>query len=162
MASATRGSSVPTVSYPVPDSALRQWQNLLGGEHVITDSLALRSAETGTFASRNRIPAILRPGTRQEVQECLRIANRFRTPVYPISSGKNWGYGSRLPASDGCVLLDLGRLNRIVDFNEALGYVTVEPGVTQGQLFTFLRERKSRLWMDATGASPECSLIGNA
>jgi 4-cresol dehydrogenase (hydroxylating) len=60
------------------------------------------------------------------------------------------------------VLLDLGRMNRIVDFSEELGYVTVEPGVTQSQLQAFLAEQKSRLWMDSTGASPECSLIGNA
>jgi 4-cresol dehydrogenase (hydroxylating) len=39
--------------------------------------------------------------------------------------------------------------------------VTVEPGVRQQQLFEFLQAKKSRLWMDATGASPECSLIGN-
>ena len=59
------------------------------------------------------------------------------------------------------MLLDLGRMNRIVDFSEELGYVTVEPGVTQAQLQAFLAERGSRLWMDSTGASPECSLIGN-
>jgi len=53
-------------------------------------------------------------------------------------------------------------MNRIVDFNEQLAYVTVEPGVTQAQLYAFLKERGSNLWVDATGASPECSLIGNA
>jgi 4-cresol dehydrogenase (hydroxylating) len=37
----------------------------------------------------------------------------------------------------------------------------VEPGVTQAQLYAFLNERASKLWMDATGASPECSIIGN-
>ncbi len=58
-------------------------------------------------------------------------------------------------------LLDLGRMNRILDFSEELGYVTVEPGVTQAQLFDFLRERESKFWMDCTGASPRCSLIGN-
>ena len=53
-------------------------------------------------------------------------------------------------------------MNRILDFSEDLAYVTIEPGVTQAQLFAFLREQRSKLWMDATGASPECSLIGNA
>jgi 4-cresol dehydrogenase (hydroxylating) flavoprotein subunit len=52
-------------------------------------------------------------------------------------------------------------MNRILDLNEDLAYVTVEPGVTQGQLFDYLRGRKSRLWIDGTGSSPECSLIGN-
>jgi 4-cresol dehydrogenase (hydroxylating) flavoprotein subunit len=81
--------------------------------------------------------------------------------VYPVSSGRNWGYGSRMPATNGCVLMDLGRMDRIVDFNEELGYVTVEPGVTQAQLYAFLKDRGSKLWMDATGASPHCSIIGN-
>src|SRR5205823_2405790 len=58
-------------------------------------------------------------------------------------------------------LLDLARLNRIIDFDEELAYVTIEPGVTQRQLHEFLRGRGSRLWMDATGASPDCSIVGN-
>src|SRR5436190_13807330 len=144
------------------DAAIGHWTSVVGPENVITSTAQLVAAETGTFATGHRIPAIVRPGDRTEVQECMRIANRWKVPVYPISSGRNWGYGSRVPASDGCVLLDLGRMNRIVDFNEELGYVTVEPGVTQAQLHTFLTENKSRLWMDSTGASPHCSLIGNA
>jgi 4-cresol dehydrogenase (hydroxylating) len=141
--------------------AIHEWIESLGAEHVVCDPLELRRAETATFATSNRIPVILRPGDRAQVQECLRIANRHRVPLYPISSGKNWGYGSRVPSADGSALLDLSRMDRILDFSEQLGYVTVEPGVTQGQLFDFLRERGSRLWIDATGASPDCSLIGN-
>jgi len=143
------------------DSALTEWSEALGAGHVIVEAPALRAAETGTFASTHRIPAIIRPGSRQEVQECLRTANRYGVPVYPVSGGRNWGYGSRIPPSDGCVLMDLGRMNRIVDFSESLAYVTVEPGVTQAQLFAFLEERGSKLWMDSTGASPQCSLVGN-
>jgi 4-cresol dehydrogenase (hydroxylating) flavoprotein subunit len=143
------------------EAALSQWRTAVGNAHVIVTESNLREAETATFPVNHRIPAIVRPGTRDELQECMRIANRCRVPVYPISSGRNWGYGSRAPACDGCVLLDLGRMNRIVDFSEELGYVTVEPGVTQGQLFAFLQARGSHLWMDSTGASPHCSLIGN-
>lgn len=142
--------------------ALREWVQILGAEFVITSREDLRDAGTATFASERVIPAILRPGSREEVQACVRIANRHGIALYPISSGKNWGYGSRVPAADHCALLDLSRMNRIVDFNEELAYVTVEPGVRQSQLFEFLAERKSRLWMDPTGASPDCSLIGNA
>jgi 4-cresol dehydrogenase (hydroxylating) len=141
--------------------ALREWGRALGREWVVTSQDELRDAGTATFGSDRKIPAILRPGSREEVQACVRIANRHGVALYPISSGKNWGYGSRVPSADHCALLDLGRMNRIVDFNEDLAYVTVEPGVTQQQLFDFLSARKSQLWMDATGASPECSLIGN-
>src|SRR5580700_9072360 len=143
------------------EQALAEWAAVVGAENVVTEAPVLRAAETGTFASTHRIPAIVRPASREEVQECLRVANRYDTPVYPISSGRNWGYGSRIPPADGCVMLDLGRMNRIVDFSESLAYVTVEPGVTQAQLFAFLHEQGSKLWMDATGASPRCSLIGN-
>jgi len=140
--------------------ALRQWSSIVGSANVLCESAALAPAGTATFATTQQVYAIVRPGNRDEVQECVRVANRCRVPISPVSSGKNWGYGSRVPAQDG-VLLDLGRLNRIVDFDEDLGYVTIEPGVTQGQLYAFLQERQSRLWMDATGASPDCSIIGN-
>jgi 4-cresol dehydrogenase (hydroxylating) len=152
------------VKLPAADSdpALCDWRSAVGSEHVLVGAAELGAAERATFGTSNKIPAIIRPANRAQVQECLRIANRWRRPVYPISSGRNWGYGSRVPAADGCALLDLGRMNQIVDFDEKLGYVTVEPGVTQAQLQAFLIERKSRLWMDSTGASPECSLIGNA
>ena len=134
----------------------RSWD----AEFVVRDASVLEAASTATFATTSHVQAVLRPADREQVQACVRVANRFRIALYPISTGKNWGYGSRVPVRDG-VLLDLGRLNRIVDFNEDLAYVTVEPGVTQRQLFNFLREQRSGLWMDATGASPDCSIIGN-
>jgi 4-cresol dehydrogenase (hydroxylating) len=141
--------------------ALSAWGSAIGEEHVVTDAASLDSASTGTYYTGNRVSAILRPASAAEVADCLRIASAERIPVYPISAGRNWGYGSRMPSTDGCVLLDLGRMNRIVDFSEELGYVTVEPGVTQAQLQEFLTSQGSRLWMDSTGASPLCSILGN-
>jgi 4-cresol dehydrogenase (hydroxylating) flavoprotein subunit len=141
--------------------ALDRWRAVLGAEHVIVDAAPLAQAESATFATRNRIPAILRPRDRAQIQDCLRTASECGVPLYPISSGKNWGYGSRVPPADGCALLDLSRLTRILKVNEELGYVTLEPGVTQQQLYAYLRQRGSRLWIDATGSSPDCSVIGN-
>jgi 4-cresol dehydrogenase (hydroxylating) len=142
-------------------AAIEDWTALLGPAHVVCDRASLEAVETATFPTHQRVPAIVRPGSTADVQECLRIAAQHGICVYPVSSGKNWGYGSRVPTADGCVLLELGRMNRILDFSEDLAYVTVEPGVTQRQLFRFLQEKKSRLWMDASGASPDSSLIGN-
>jgi 4-cresol dehydrogenase (hydroxylating) len=145
----------------LPQGVLREWESVLRKEQVITADASLSAASSATFATRQHVLAILRPGTRNEVQQCLRIANRFRVPLYPVSSGKNWGYGSRVPPAADCVLLDLGRMRRIADFSEELAFVTIEPGVTQRQLFEFLRERQSSLWIDVSGSSPDCSLIGN-
>jgi len=140
--------------------ALRSWAGVLGREYVDVDPSILKQASTATFETRARALAILHPATREDVQECVRIANRHRVPLYPISSGKNWGYGSRAPVHDG-VLLDLGRLDRIRQFDPNLAYVTIEPGVTQRHLHEFLTSKGSTLWMDATGASPDCSIVGN-
>ncbi|HWE00234.1 MAG TPA: FAD-dependent oxidoreductase, partial [Bryobacteraceae bacterium] len=133
----------------------------LGADLVVTHSSQLRAAETATFETRRTIPMIVRPKTRAQLQECVRAANRLQIALYPVSTGKNWGYGSSVPPADACALVDLSGMNRITGFNERLGYVTVEPGVTQRQLYRFLREKDSRLWMDATGSSPDCSIIGN-
>lgn len=144
------------------ERALAEFAAVVGADRVSVEANTLHEAETGTFATSHHVAAIVWPGSTAEVQECVRIANRFGIPLYPFSTGKNWGYGSRIPTADCCVLLDLGRMNRIVDFSEELAYVTLEPGVTQAQLMAFLSERGSRLWMDATGASPYASLVGNA
>lgn len=54
---------------------------------------------------------------------------------------------------DKYALLDLSRLNQIVDFNEELAYVTVEPSVTQSQLYQFLQDHSQTLWIDARRSS---------
>jgi 4-cresol dehydrogenase (hydroxylating) len=142
-------------------SAIAAWCEFLGSENVLTQESTLRTSETATFLTKAKICAILRPKSSQEVQECLKIANQYQIPLYPVSSGKNWGYGSRVPTSEGCALMELGNMNRIVDFSEELGYVTLEPGVTQRQLYQFLQDQKSRLWLDCNASSIETTLIGN-
>jgi 4-cresol dehydrogenase (hydroxylating) len=146
---------------PSTQDAINAWTSLLGSEFVLSHPIALQTAESATFATHQRIPVILKPADRVQVQDCLRIANTYHVPIYPISSGRNWGYGSSVPVKDGCALLDLGRLNQIVDFNPDLAYVTIEPGVTQQQLHHFLQQQGGHWWMDATGSSPECSILGN-
>jgi 4-cresol dehydrogenase (hydroxylating) flavoprotein subunit len=141
--------------------ALEEWRKVVGPEHVLTDPAALSAAETATFSTSNRIPAIVRPGSREEVRACVRVANEQRTPIYPVSTGKNWGYGSRVPAQDGCVLMELRRLDRITGYDEKLAYVTVEPGVTFRGLHEFLLARNSNLMLSVTGSTPDSSPVGN-
>ncbi len=142
--------------------ALEAWRRIVGPEHVLTDPSTLSAAGSATFATSNRIPAIVRPGTREEVRACVRVADEHRVPVYPVSTGKNWGYGSRVPPADGCVLMELRRLDRITDYDEKLAYVTVEPGVTFRGLHGFLRDKGSNLMLSVTGSTPDSSPVGNA
>lgn len=141
--------------------AVRDWEAILGMDAVITDSASLIDAEQTTFACRNRIQAILFPQSTEQVQEVLRVANRFGTPIYPISQGKNWGLGSKVPVESGGVVMDLSRMNKIVDFDEEMAYVTLQPGVTFQQLFEFLESKDSGLMMDSIATTPGASIVGN-
>jgi 4-cresol dehydrogenase (hydroxylating) len=143
-------------------AALAEWRQLVGAEHVHDDAATRAAAATATFATTQRVPAVVRPGDRAEVQACLRVAQRRRVPMYPVSRGCNWGYGSRVPVRDGCVILDLGRLDRITRFDRELACVTVEPGVTFRQLYQFLEERGGEFYASVTGSAPDTSVLGNA
>lgn len=139
----------------------QRFAGIVGESFVTVDPLILRAVESTTYPTTQRIRGIVCPGSKQEVQECLAVAQSNRIPIYPISSGKNWGYGGRVPITDDSVLLDLSRLNRIIDYDESLGYVTVETGVTFRQLFQFLRKRNSRLLLSVTSSSPDTSIVAN-
>jgi FAD/FMN-containing dehydrogenase len=141
--------------------ALRDWRALLGDVHVLADEQVRDHYARSTSSSSRRPAAILKPGTRDEVVKVVRIARRCRTPLYPISTGQNWGYGDACAVYDGQVIVDLGRMNRIEHVDTELGYAVIEPGVTQGQLSRYLAEQGVPFWIDCTGAGPNSSFIGN-
>src|SRR5690606_27531144 len=62
--------------------------------------------------------AAVAPATVEEVQAVVRAANERRIPLYPISTGRNLGYGGAAPVYSGSVVLDLKRMNRILEVNE--------------------------------------------
>ncbi len=114
-----------------------------------------------TTQTIRQIPLALQPSTVEEVKMVLHMAHRFGIPVYPISTGHNWGYGTSNPVASGSVILDLSKLNQILEFNEELRWVRVQPGVTQQQLYDFLAEKGLQFMVPVTGAGPDCSLLGN-
>ncbi|MCG7490184.1 FAD-dependent oxidoreductase [Vibrio sp. Of14-4] len=102
---------------------------------------------------------VFKPENDLQLKQFIKQAFINKQPFYPISKGNNWGYGYNAPAQDGCVLLDLSRMNRILSFDEDLGVVEIEPGVTQGQLSEYLKHTN---WvLDCTGAGPDTSIVGN-
>ncbi len=142
--------------------AITQWKALLGESHVLQGDAVQGAYGADTTGAQRQIPAALIIRDASQVPLIMHIASRYKVPVYPISTGHNWGYGTALPARDGCVILDLGRLQKIVDFDAELGVVTVEPGVTQGMLADFLAAGKHPFLVPNTGAGPTCSLMSNA
>ena len=132
----------------------------LGEQHVLGDEDHRARWERGTFAHASRVTAVVRPGTTEDVQAIVRIAAEHGTAIHPISRGRNWGYGSRAPTADALVV-DLSRMNRILQYDPELAYVRIEPGVTQQQLVDFLAEHGGRFWADTTSVAPDSSVVGN-
>ena len=141
--------------------ALAAWRRLLGPDRVLDDppTLDRYSASTSSFSTRPL--AILRPASTAEVVQVVRAATEHRIPLYPISAGRNWGYGDACALADGHAIVDLSRMNRILEVDATLAYVVIEPGVTQQQLSQYLLDHDLPLWMDSTGAGPDTSLMGN-
>jgi 4-cresol dehydrogenase (hydroxylating) len=105
--------------------------------------------------------AAVGPQSAEEVQAIVRLANEYKVPLWPISRGKNLGYGAAAPNMPGTVVLDLGRMKRIIEVNERYGYCLIEPGVGFFDLFAYLQENKIPLWMSVP-ANAWGSVVGNA
>ena len=105
--------------------------------------------------------AAVAPLTAEEVQAVMRIANARRIPIYPISTGKNLGYGGAAPVLSGSVVLDLKRMNRILEIDERNAFVLVEPGVSYFDLYRYIQDRGLKLWIDCPDPGWG-SVIGNA
>ena len=143
------------------------FKNIIGENYVITDERNLQRYHTATIPLEQRIfKAVLKPGSQSEVVEIVKRASENKIALYPISTGNNWGYGSANPVKDNNVILDLSRMNQIIEVNTQLAYAVIEPGVTQDQLYRYLqnlhlKDQGIKLMMDPTGSGPSCSVLGN-
>jgi 4-cresol dehydrogenase (hydroxylating) len=141
--------------------ALDAMAAVVGVAHL-RDHPALLARYARSTAARSVQPlAVVRPARGREVAQLTRIARAHGIALYPISTGKNWGYGDACAVGAGQVLLDLSRMNRIVRVDPELAYAVIEPGVTQQQLSDFLRAHGIALSADCTGAGPDTSFVGN-
>ena len=128
--------------------------SMLGPDAVTRAPDTLREMACCTNGSSRKIPGAVYPGSVQQVQEVTRLAREHRIPLYPVSGGHNWGYGTANPVTDGCVLVCLSRMQRI-DVDPELGLATVEPGVTQGDFAAYLDLHGLPFLVPTTGAGPQ-------
>jgi len=106
--------------------------------------------------------AVVFPGSTKEVQTVVRWANKFLLSIYPISCGRNVGYGGAAPRVPGGVVLDLGRrMNKVLDLDGENASCVVEPGVTYFKLYEEIQRRGMPLWIDCPDLGGG-SVLGNA
>lgn len=123
-----------------------------------------------TEALNATISCVVMVKVKDAIPMLLKVANNAEHhniepfSIYPISTGKNWGYGSGLPSTQkgNIVLLDLGPLNQIQFFDQASGICSIQPGVTQQQLYDFLEEKSAPYMVPVTGAGPSTGVMSNA
>jgi 4-cresol dehydrogenase (hydroxylating) len=156
----------PGIREPDFRSALAEFERVVGAEWVFTSDADLELYRDAYSPLRGKpeellAAAALAPDSTEQVQQIVRIANRRGIPLYPISTGRNLGYGGAAPAYSGSVVLDLKRMNRILEVNERNAYALVEPGVSYFDLHRHIRERGLKLWIDCPDPGWG-SVLGNA
>lgn len=146
---------------PDLESFIREARAIVGQDHVIADPIPLSKLAENTLAVDRSLSAAVYPESTAQVRALVLLAKNTGIPLYPVSRGRNMGYGDRAPAADGHVLLELSRMRQITFYDDKLGSVRIEAGVSQRDLYEFLRREGSRFWMDATGAGLDASIVGN-
>ena len=120
--------------------AYKEIENVIGSDYI-TDKDFMKAAY-----SRNVDPAypdrwadiIVRPETPQEISDIVKVANKYKIKIVPRGGGADLVGGS---VTQGGILLDLTRMNNILEINEDDYYCIVECGVTWGALVSELHPR---------------------
>lgn len=159
-----KGTLAPGVSKADFAGAIKAMRGVVGDEWVFGDPEAVMPWGKTYIPDPNgrHVPlGAVCPRTVEEVQEIVRIANKYKQPIWPISTGKNMGYGMAAPATPGQIVLDLKRMNRILEVDADLGTCLIEPGVTYQQLKDYLDDNNIPLWIDVPTVGPIASPVGN-
>jgi len=133
---------------------------IVDAEHVSDrpEELYIYSFDLGT-AEPHRPDYVVSPVTAGQIQEIVRLANRENIPVVPLGGGMSLA-GLAVPLKGG-ILLDLKRMDRIIEVNEKGRYAVLECGVSQGQLTSYLERHHPHLTHSEPGAPPAATIVGN-
>lgn len=122
---------------------------------------ALRPETGCTFPWPARPLGVIKPADTDEAAANVALAGAMGVPLHPVSRGRSWGLSSALSPRDA-VILDLSRLDRILDIDIVHGTVRVEPGVTFEQLETALIRSGAPFHIPSFGGPPDASVLANA
>src|ERR1700735_922749 len=114
-------------------AALDQFEKVVGKDWGLTSDADLdtyRDSYSPFWPEpEDRIPsAAVAPNSVEDVQAAVKIANTYKIPLWTISTGKNLAYGGSSPVLSGSVILDLKRMNKVLEGSEENAYALVEPG----------------------------------
>jgi glycolate oxidase len=115
---------------------LDRLKTLAGADAILTGEAAAPYTHD-VYRTLHTPLAVVRPASVEALQAVVRLAVEEGLAVFPRGGGASYT-DSYLPNRAHSLVIDTGRLNRIVEINAGDGYVTVEPGVTWAELKTAL------------------------
>lgn len=156
----------PNVSGTDWAAALTAFRQAIGPDNVYVDDEDVglyRDAYSPYWGeSEERLAsAAVAPATTEEVQAIVRTAAKYKIPLFPISTGKNLGYGGSAPNLSGSVIVDLKRMNKVIEVDDRRHFAIVEPGVSYFDLYRHIRQRGLKVWVDVPDPGWG-SVLGNA
>ncbi len=133
----------------------------LGDAFVKSDDSTLARYASSINGAFVKPSCIVFPDSPEAVVTVIRVARELKLELFPVSRGRNFGYGDAQGTRPGQVIVDLSRMNRITEVNDKMAYATIQPGVSQQHLYRHLRENHPGLQLDVTGAGLDASIMGN-
>lgn len=131
------------------------------GEKYVSDQAEERfiySRDMGTM-DPSFPDLVVMPGSTEEVSRVLALANEKKVPLSPMGGGLTLS-GICRPLRGG-IVLDMKRMNRILEVNETSSYALVEAGVSQGMLQAYLKRHHPRLKHSIPDSPPIATIGGN-
>ncbi|MGD9823139.1 FAD-binding oxidoreductase [Desulfobacter sp.] len=123
------------------------------------EELFLYSRDLGS-GKPGQMDYLVMPANTEEVRQVLNIANKHKIPVTTMGAGLNLS-GLTIPNRGG-IVLDMKRMDSIIEVNEDSPYVVVEPGVTLGNLLGYLKTNHPALRFSVPDAPPTATVTANA
>jgi len=103
---------------------------------------------------------VVMPKTTEEVQKIVKLANEAKVPIVPKGGGLALT-GLVIPQKGG-IVMDMKRMNGILEVNERARYVIVEGGTTEGALISYLERHHPNLRHSIPDSPPQATIAGNA
>ncbi|MFJ7202820.1 FAD-binding oxidoreductase [Streptomyces sp. NPDC098789] len=127
---------------------------------VITDPQVTSgyASDMAGFCAAGTPAAVVLPRTVEQVQHVMRTATALRVPVVP--QGARTGLSGAANASDGCIVLSLTAMDRILEIDAVDRLAVVEPGVVNAVLSRAVAERGLYYPPDPSSWE-QCTIGGN-
>ncbi|MFD3450832.1 FAD-binding oxidoreductase [Streptomyces sp. NPDC058691] len=132
----------------------------LPAEAILTDPdvTASYANDMASFCPAGAPAVVVLPRTVEEVQHVMRTATALRVPVVP--QGARTGLSGAANASEGCVVLSLTRMDRVLEIDPVDRVAVVEPGVVNAALSRAVAERGLYYPPDPSSWE-QCTIGGN-